>query len=75
MHVPEGTCEGTFEKFRRIHGSSTIPFFNITLDVDLMLRNAYESISLAIEVKSKINNFAADHGFLISDGGRRKSDI
>ena len=41
---------------KKKHGLSIVPFFD-SLDIDMMLRNAYESISFAIEVKSKNNHF------------------
>ena len=72
MHVPVHVKE-TSSNFRRIINGSLIRLF--TLDVDYMLRNTYESNSLAVEVKQKLIISLADHGFLISDGGRRKPDI
>ena len=73
MYVPVRVREisSYFRKKTWIVNHSLLRQF--ALDIDMLLRNAYESISLAIEVKSKINNLPG--GSWIFYFGRRWEKI
>ena len=70
MYVPVRVREtsSNFRKKTWIVNHSLLRQF--ALDIDMLLRNAYESISLAIGVKSKIDHFTGESWIFFYFGRR-----